>query len=132
MINSPQHRLAQWLARQISPIRTKLSHFGLKDSFQLKDTLSDIDYRQCFLASYDIASLFTNVPVTEAVEEVCEYASEIGFEATELRALLKLCVRNVQFVFNGTIFRQINGVAMGSPLGPILADIFMSKLENNI
>ena len=28
------------------------------------------------------------------------------------------------------MFRQVDGVAMGSPLGPILADIFMAKLEN--
>ncbi|CAH8470476.1 unnamed protein product [Schistosoma mattheei] len=28
------------------------------------------------------------------------------------------------------IYRQIDGVAMGSPLGPILAGIFLSKLEN--
>ncbi|CAH8629860.1 unnamed protein product [Schistosoma rodhaini] len=37
---------------------------------------------------------------------------------------------NVNFKFNGDIFRQTDGVAMGSPLGPILADIFLAKLEN--
>ena len=28
------------------------------------------------------------------------------------------------------MFKQFDDVAMGSPLGPILADIFMAKLEN--
>ena len=36
---------------------------------------------------------------------------------------------NVQFQFNNRYYRQI-GVAMGSPLGPLFADVFMAKLEN--
>ena len=32
--------------------------------------------------------------------------------------------------FKSQLYRQINGVAMGSPLVPILADIVMAKLEN--
>jgi hypothetical protein len=43
--------------------------------------------------------------------------------------LLRFCTCNVQFLFNGTFYRQIDGVAMGSPLGPVLADIFMSHSE---
>ena len=31
--------------------------------------------------------------------------------------------------FSGQLFDQIDGVAMGSPLGPSLANIFMSHLE---
>ena len=33
---------------------------------------------------------------------------------------------NIQFQFNNEMFRQNDGVALGSPLGPILADIFMA------
>ena len=43
--------------------------------------------------------------------------------------LIRLCVCNVQFLFNGTFYRQIDGVAMGSPLGPVLANIFMGHIE---
>ena len=34
--------------------------------------------------------------------------------------------------FNGEIFQQTDGVIMGSPLGPVIANIFMSELENNL
>ena len=34
-------------------------------------------------------------------------------------------------VFNGILYTQINGVAMGSPLGPVLANIFLAHLENS-
>ena len=38
----------------------------------------------------------------------------------------------MQFVFNGSFYRQVDGVAMGSPLGPVLADIFLSHIENKL
>ena len=48
-----------------------------------------------------------------------------------LKELLLLCTKNTNFTFNGKINRQIDGVAMGSPLGPILANILMSHLEKH-
>ena len=36
----------------------------------------------------------------------------------------------MHFSFNNGIYIQIDGVAMGSPLGPVLANIFMVELES--
>ncbi|KAA3675029.1 uncharacterized protein DEA37_0002830 [Paragonimus westermani] len=49
----------------------------------------------------------------------------------ELKQLLYFCTHNIQFKFDGELYRQIDGVAMGSPLGPLFADTFMVKLEND-
>ena len=46
------------------------------------------------------------------------------------KSLILLCTHNVQFLFDNKLFFQKDGVAMGSPLGPILADIFMGYVEN--
>ncbi|VDP51684.1 unnamed protein product [Schistosoma curassoni] len=46
------------------------------------------------------------------------------------RDLLLLCTDKVQFTFEGEYFRQIDGIAMGSPPGPLLADVFMAHVEN--
>ena len=43
-----------------------------------------------------------------------------------------LCTSNVSFIFQGETYRQIDGVAMGSQWGPLLADIFGAKLEKQI
>ena len=56
----------------------------------------------------------------------------VGIPTEDLKKLLLACTFNVQFLFNKQIYRQKDGVAMGSPLGPLLADVFMSKLENKI
>ena len=44
---------------------------------------------------------------------------------TEGRALLL----RTHFIFNGQYYDQIDGVAMGSPLGPVLVNIFMGHFE---
>ena len=46
-----------------------------------------------------------------------------------LKKRILICTKNVKFYFQGSSFKQIDGVAMGNPLGPTLADIFMAKLE---
>ena len=46
--------------------------------------------------------------------------------------MLTLCNKNVHFTLNNGIYVQNDGVAMGSPLGPILANVFMVELENTL
>ena len=47
----------------------------------------------------------------------------------EMQKLLYLCPKHVHFSYGGKIYIQVDAVAMGSPLGPVLADIFMAELE---
>ena len=49
-----------------------------------------------------------------------------------MKDLLLLCTKNVHFSFNNDIYTQTDGVAMGSPLGPVLAGIFMVELERTV
>ena len=49
-----------------------------------------------------------------------------------MNEMLILCTKNVHFTFNEEIYKQMDSVTMGSPLSPVLADIFMVELENNI
>ena len=42
------------------------------------------------------------------------------------------CTKNVDFTFNGETFTRVDDVAMGSPLAPILANIFMMEFERNV
>ena len=49
-----------------------------------------------------------------------------------MKNLLLLCTKNVYFTFENNIYQQKDGVTMGSPLGPVLAGIFMVHLERTL
>ena len=49
-----------------------------------------------------------------------------------MRELLYLCNKNAHFTLNKKTYLQVDGAAMGSPLGPVLANIFTVDLERNI
>ena len=53
----------------------------------------------------------------------------MGFDRKSFKQLLECSIHDSHFLFNGTLFKQIDGCAMGSPLGPVLANIFMNNLE---
>ena len=46
-----------------------------------------------------------------------------------MKELLIICTKNIHFTFINETYIQVDGVAMGSPLGPVLANIFMVELE---
>ena len=49
-----------------------------------------------------------------------------------MKELLLLCTKNVHFTLNNDIYQQCNGVAMGSPLGSVIAGIFMVELDRTL
>ena len=134
MTNSPYHGLAKWLVALLSPIRREIATHSLKDTFHFVNSISNVGMHNTKILSLDISSLFTNVPLDETIEYLCEYIEkndkQIGLPISDLKQLLYFCTKNVQFLFNNQIYRQRDGVAMGSPLGPLLADVFLGKIES--
>ena len=53
---------------------------------------------------------------------------DCSFTKIQFKKLLELAVKEIHFIFNDQLYDQIDGVAMGSPLGPILANTFMCAL----
>ena len=48
---------------------------------------------------------------------------------SELRSLFTVATAQTHFLFDGSLYDQIDGVAMGSPLAPVLANLFMGHHE---
>ena len=93
------------------------------------------------LVSYDVSSLFTNVPLNETINILVDKAfADDWFNQTyglklqrdHLTTLLEIATSNQLFQFNGQLYEQIDGVAMGSPLGPLMANVFMCHLEEKL
>ena len=54
-----------------------------------------------------------------------------GLSKIEFKELLSLARKESYFIFNRQLYKQVDGVAMGSPLGPTLANAFLVHFEKN-
>ena len=89
-----------------------------------------------FIGSLDIDSLFTNIPHEETIETSTNNLfknSNIvhGLNKSEFNDLLSLAIKELYFIFNNILYKQIDGVAIGSPLGPSLANAFLAQHKQN-
>ena len=136
MTGSAQHQLAKWLTSLLQPVLQNLSSNCLSDSFTFVKEVRKFIFSpsSVFLCSFDISSLFTNVPLAETIE-ICADAlynddsMAPSFPRNIFVELMQLATSSVEFSFNNNMHRQIDGVAMGSPLGPALANIFVGYQE---
>ena len=93
------------------------------------------------LVSYDVTSLFTNVPVQETINILVDKAFtdnwfnstyDLNLRKDQLTQLLRMASTDQLFQFDGQLYEHCEGVAMGSPLGPLLATVFMCHLEERL
>ena len=86
------------------------------------------------MASLDVDSLFTNVPLEETINicinELFKSNSNIrGLNKKQITEMLSLTTKESIMLFDMTFYTQVDGVAMGSPLGPSLANAFLCHHE---
>jgi len=76
------------------------------------------------MVSFDIVSLFTNVPIGNALEWLSPHVNN------DILDLFQHALTSTYFCFDGQYYEQTDGVAMGSPLSPVIANFDMEKFEN--
>ena len=86
------------------------------------------------MSSLDVTSLFTNIPLKETTNIICDELFKdkeliSGMDKSVFRELLVLAMEETCFVFDGKLYKQCDGVSMGSSLGPHYANSFLCKHE---
>jgi hypothetical protein len=133
-INSIGQPIAKFLAKILENIRDK-NKYNFNNSHEFKtyiDTIQSPEHDH-ELVSFDVVSLFTNVPldlVFEILEnrwdDIDEYT---GLTKTQFFDLLRFCLYDCNyFLYNAKIYKQKEGLAMGSSLSTVLSDFIMEKL----
>ena len=138
--NTYNYKLAKWLDEKLKPL-TK-SKYVITDVFQFAECVNQKQVQVSdIMVSYDVTSLFTNVPVDETIEFLVKKAFKdnwfndtynLNLTKKQLTELLELATKNQLFQFDGQLYQQVDGVAMGSPLGPLMADAIMCKIESKL
>ena len=108
-IGVPSNKLAKFLVPKLSSIT--FDELNVKDSFAFAEEIVHQDGK--FLMLTHSLLTYNNVDVIE------------GIGKSEFEKLLQLVTQELYFMFNDILYKEKDGVAMGSPLGPTMANIFL-------
>ncbi len=109
----------------------------VKDTTDFINKIEQVDHlpQDTILVTFDVKSLYTNIPNDEGIQAVLEHVlrdKNRTLEVRWIRDLLRLVLFKNNFEFNNHHFLQIGGTAMGTKVAPSLANLFMGKIERKL
>ena len=131
-IGTYNYDLAKFCVPLLDPLTR--NEYTIKDSFDFASEISNLNIENFVMASFDIESLFTNIPLDETINIICDSLFENkdkfnNFNKIQFTKLLNFAVKDSPFFFNNKLYIQKDGMAMGSPLGPTFANCFLCYHE---
>ena len=88
------------------------------------------------ITSFDVKALFTSVPVQPSIQIVKQRLQQdntlpqrTNMSIQQITSLLEFCLSHTYFPFQGKYYEQVQGAAMGSPISPLIPNIFMEEFE---
>jgi len=134
-IGTFNYNTAKFLVPIISPLTT--NQYTIENSTTFVSEITSLTFQQPItMASFDVESLFTNVPLHETTDLIVNnvnstHLNEFGLSKDNFKKLLEIAAHYSVFTFDDCLYSQTDGVAMGSPLGPSYANAFLCFHEQN-
>ena len=128
--------MAKELAKILKPLVGKSPHH-INSTHDFVEQVKDITLEpgEC-LSSYDVSALLTSVPVDPALniikgllEKDHTLKDRTVLAVEDIVLLLEFCLKNTYISFQDQFYEQDEGVAMGSPVSPIVANLYMEYFE---
>ena len=127
------------LSKAVADILKRLPEAGIRTDKKevLKTVQTTMLEDDEIMVSLDIESLFTNVPLTESINYTADllYSTDnapTGIDKATFKELLQMVSKDVVILTHRGYYRQVDGVAMGSSVGPLLANIFVSQFDADL
>ena len=124
------YRVVNVLSKVFKPLVGKFSHHIQSTGDFVSRTKGLTLQPGEFLTSYDVTSLFTSFPIDPAlciIKDLLEKDEKLNektvLSVQNITELLGFCMHNTYFSFQNKFYEQIEGVAMGSPISPIVANL---------
>ena len=125
------YNFAKYLCNLLSPHLPE--QYCMKDTFTFVEELKQVSLGDKFLVYFDVASLFTNIPLSQtiklAVDLIKTSQPDLKISEKDLTSFFKFATCETHFLLKGKFYDQVDGVAMGSPLVPVLANFLMGHYE---
>ena len=135
-IGTVTYNTAKELARILKPL-VGLSNHHVQNTMDFVEQIKEVKLKkEESMVSYDVTALFTSVPIPPVLKIIENKLNEdkdlpqrTSMNTRHIIRLLEFCLRSTYFVFQGQYCEQTEGAAMGSPLSPIIANIYMEHFE---
>lgn len=134
-IDAPPYKIAKEVVAELRMLPPPPGLF-VKNTYDFVDRLKDIILQEDeILVSFDVESLYPNVPIPEALQilnnwlgscDIPDEKADILFRAT------KFCMEQNEFQFNNEFFKQTFGANMGNPLSCFVANTFIGNIETEL
>jgi hypothetical protein len=131
------HHLSQWISNQLNPLVEDLE-WVLKDSYELIQDIQTFNQKNTHkieIYSADVEALYPNMDINTGLTLVSEFLLEKNWFDKNKQEFI---IQSMHFVltkgyisFKDKIYQQNNGAAMGSPMIPPYANIYMYMLEKH-
>ena len=118
--NTYNYALAKWLDEKLKPL--SCNQYTVTDTFEFVNEVQSLEInRDDILVSYDVTSLFTNVPLDETIQILADKAfsddwfsktHELNLSRDQLIEILNAATKNQLFQYNGNLYEQTDGVAV--------------------
>ena len=133
---SATHGVAKEFAKILKPLVGKSPHhITSTQDFVEQVKQIKLEPGEC-LSSYDVSALFTSVSIDPALNIIKDlldkdntFKERTVMEVGDIILLLEFCLKNTYFSFQGQFYEQVEGAAMGSPVSPIVTNLYMEYLE---
>ena len=120
--------LSKWLDFKLKPYLLQTRSY-LKDSDSLIDDLATLTAEDDdMLVTYDISSLYTNIQSNRAVNVIYNIVRDDPWCDAIISGLRMLLDSNY-FTFGDTVWLQKSGTAMGTPVAPTYASLYLAYIE---
>ena len=135
-IGSALYNTSKFLTNILTPLQN-CNGFSVPNSSKFVDEISNIGIQDDeVMLSFDVVSLFTAIPVKKACDYIqnkldCDESLHLrtNLDTTDIISLLNFVLSNNYFVYNDSVYKQIHGCAMGSPVSPVVANLCMEAIE---
>ena len=107
-IGSATYKIAKFLLDYVQPHTT--NQYTIKDTFHFVSILDGKNHR-LVMASLDVESLFTNIPLDETIDIVTKKVFQnkrrvSGISRRDFKRLLEFSTKGTVFFFNGHYYKQ--------------------------
>ena len=107
--------------------------YSWKDTFSFVSLIKNANFSRKFLVSYGVIGLSTNIPLQKtidiAINLIFNHNSNLNITKKEKKKFFPFATSQTHFIFNSKFYSQIDGVSMGPPLAPVVANIFINFYE---